>query len=255
MAAAVHVRNRVHSGGAGGVPFTLATGRRAELSSMRVFGCPAYVHVDKSQPRKLDDRAWQGVFVGYASKSPAWLVYIPATRRVVSSRNVVFDETVVLSMGESNAEQRNDDEEDNIPRTMCSEEPDKASGESPLRESLQHSGSMEDERDTHSGETPRLRYNLRSTTSSQQCVPSPRYNLRSTRAPGDGWTAGSTGPIKPTCSPSAQEHVSYKQARRSPQSGEWEAAIKSEYDSLVSQKTWTSVTCPAGRKLVGGCSC
>jgi hypothetical protein len=29
MAAAVHVRNRVHSGGAGGVPFTLATGRRA----------------------------------------------------------------------------------------------------------------------------------------------------------------------------------------------------------------------------------
>jgi hypothetical protein len=40
MAAAVHVRNRVHSSGAGGVPFTLATGREADLSSMRVFGCP-----------------------------------------------------------------------------------------------------------------------------------------------------------------------------------------------------------------------
>jgi hypothetical protein len=74
MAAAVHVRNRVHSGGAGDVPFTLATGRRADLSSMRVFfGCPAYVHVDKSQHRKLDDRAWKGVLVGYASESPAWL--------------------------------------------------------------------------------------------------------------------------------------------------------------------------------------
>jgi hypothetical protein len=58
MAAAVHVRNRVHSGGAGGVLFTLATGRRADLSFMRVFGCPAYVHVDMSQRRKLDDRAW-----------------------------------------------------------------------------------------------------------------------------------------------------------------------------------------------------
>jgi hypothetical protein len=37
----------------------------------------------------------------------------------------------------------------------------------------------------------------------------------------------------------------------SPQSGEWEAAIKSEYDSLASRKTWTLVPCPAGRKLVG----
>jgi hypothetical protein len=128
MAAAVRVRNRVHSNGAGGVPFTLATGRRADLSSMRVFDCQAYVHVDKSQRRKFDDRAWKGVFVGYASESPAWLVYNPATRRVVSSRNVVFDEAAVLSMGESNAEQRNDDEEDNIPRTMCSEERDTPSG-------------------------------------------------------------------------------------------------------------------------------
>jgi hypothetical protein len=70
---------------------------------------------------------------------------------------VVFDKAAILSMGESNAEQRNDDEEDNIPRTMCSEERDTPSGESPLRESLQHSGSMEDERDIHSGETPRPR--------------------------------------------------------------------------------------------------
>jgi hypothetical protein len=102
---------------------------------MRVFGCPAYVHVDKSQRRELDDRAWKGVFVGYDSESPAWLVYNPATRRVVSSRNVVFDEVVVFAMGESNAEQRNDDEEDSISRTMCSEEPDTPSGESSLRES------------------------------------------------------------------------------------------------------------------------
>jgi hypothetical protein len=42
----------------------------------------------------------------------------------------------------------------------------------------------------------------------------------------------------------------FKQAPRSPQSGEWEAAIKSEYDSLVSRKTWKLVPCPAGRKLV-----
>jgi hypothetical protein len=61
---------------------------------------------------------------------------------------------------------------------------------------------------------------------------------------------GNTAAIKPASSPNLQEHVSYKQALRSPQSGEWEAAIKSEYDSLVFRKTWTLVPCPAGRKLV-----
>jgi hypothetical protein len=119
MAVAVHVRNRVHSGGAGGVPFTLATGRRGDLSSMRVFRCLAYVRVGKSQRRKVDDRAWKGFFVGYASESPTCLVNNIATRRVVSSRNVVFDEADVFSMGEINAEQHNDDEEDNIPRPIC----------------------------------------------------------------------------------------------------------------------------------------
>jgi hypothetical protein len=245
MAAAVHVCNRMDSGGSVGVPFTMATGRRADSSSMRVFGCPPYVHVDKSQRRKLYDRAWKGVFVGYASESPAWLVYNPATRRVVSSRDMVLDEATVLSMGENNMEQRNDDDEDNIPPTMCSDKPDTRSGESP-----QHSGSMEDERDIHSGETPRPKYNLRSTASPQQYVPSPRYNLRSTRAPGDGWTAGNTVAIKPTNNHIVQEHVSYKQALRSPQSGKCEGAIKSEYDSFVSQNPFTLFPCYAGRKLV-----
>jgi hypothetical protein len=61
MAAAVCNRSWVHSSGAGGVPYALVTCRRADLSSMRVFGCPAYAHVDKFRRRKLDDRAWKGV--------------------------------------------------------------------------------------------------------------------------------------------------------------------------------------------------
>jgi hypothetical protein len=54
MAAAVRIRNRFHSGGDSGVNYELVTSRRADLSSMRVFRCPTYVHVDKSQRRKLE---------------------------------------------------------------------------------------------------------------------------------------------------------------------------------------------------------
>jgi hypothetical protein len=63
-ATAVHVRNHVHSGGAGGEPFTLGTGRRADLSSMPGFGCPAYVDVDKSQRRYLTIARGRGSFWG-----------------------------------------------------------------------------------------------------------------------------------------------------------------------------------------------
>jgi hypothetical protein len=90
---AVYVRNRVFCEVAGGVPFELVTGRSLDLSHLRVFGCQACVHVDKSCRRKLDDRAWKGIFVDYAPDSPVWLVYNPRTRRVERSQNVVFDES------------------------------------------------------------------------------------------------------------------------------------------------------------------
>ena len=94
MHAATYIRNRVWSNGADGVPYQLVTGLPPDLDYLRVFGCPCYVHIDKQLRRKLDDRAWKGVFVGYALDSPAYLIWNPRTRRLVRSRNVVFDELI-----------------------------------------------------------------------------------------------------------------------------------------------------------------
>jgi hypothetical protein len=52
-----YIRSRVCSNGASGVPYQLVTGRQPDLSFMRVFRCPDYVHQDKSQRHKHDDRA------------------------------------------------------------------------------------------------------------------------------------------------------------------------------------------------------
>jgi hypothetical protein len=78
-------------------------------------------------------------------------VYHPATRRVVNSRNVDFDEVVVVFIGESCRAlevQRNYDEEDNTPdsrntdsRNLCGEAPDRCLGESPLRKTQTGVGS------------------------------------------------------------------------------------------------------------------
>jgi hypothetical protein len=80
MHAATYIRNRVWSGCADGVPYQLVTGLLPDLDRLRVFGCPCFVHIDKQLRRKLDDRAWKGVFVGYALDSPAYLVWNPRTQ-------------------------------------------------------------------------------------------------------------------------------------------------------------------------------
>jgi hypothetical protein len=100
----VYLRNRTWSKGASAIPFTALTGRDPDLSNIRVFGCPAYVNTDSSQRPKFSPKAWQGIFVGYAFDSPAWVVYNPCTNRVFNSRSVTFNETWTpssFSSGES----------------------------------------------------------------------------------------------------------------------------------------------------------
>ena len=87
-----YVRNRVWHSGAGCIPFQKVTGQAPDLSGLRVFGCPAYVHVDPSRRKKLEPKAWEGIFVGYACDSPAYLIYNPATKNVIRSQNVKFNE-------------------------------------------------------------------------------------------------------------------------------------------------------------------
>ena len=91
--AMVYIRNRCWSSRFEGIPVELVTGERPDLSNLRVFGCPAYIHIDVSLRNKFGDKAWKGTFVGYAFDSLALLIYNPVTRHVIRSKNVVFDET------------------------------------------------------------------------------------------------------------------------------------------------------------------
>ena len=43
-----YVRNRVWHSGAGCIPFQKVTGNKPDLSLLRVFGCPAFVHIESS---------------------------------------------------------------------------------------------------------------------------------------------------------------------------------------------------------------
>ncbi|CAI5987373.1 unnamed protein product, partial [Closterium sp. NIES-65] len=68
------------------------TGKVGDASAFRVRGSRAFVH-DLSAD-KLSPRAVPCVFLGFPPDAPGWQFYDPTSRRVLSSQDVTFDESV-----------------------------------------------------------------------------------------------------------------------------------------------------------------
>ncbi|CAI7729505.1 unnamed protein product [Closterium sp. NIES-54] len=68
------------------------TGKVGDASAFRVWGSRAFVH-DLSAD-KLSPRAVPCVFLGFPPDAPGWQFYHPTSRRILSSQDVTFDESV-----------------------------------------------------------------------------------------------------------------------------------------------------------------
>jgi hypothetical protein len=85
------------TGGGSKVPFQRLFGTEPDLSQLRVFGCPAFVHVERDARKKWDPKARQGVYVGRSLESKTHLVFFPETHTLVQSMHVDFDETAPVA--------------------------------------------------------------------------------------------------------------------------------------------------------------
>ena len=91
----VYTKNRNASATLGGLsPFQVRFGRPPDASFLHRFGCRAFVYNDHPARQKLDPRAHEGVFVGYAPTQKAYRIYFPTTRRLVTSIHVKFNDDI-----------------------------------------------------------------------------------------------------------------------------------------------------------------
>ncbi|KAG8492061.1 hypothetical protein CXB51_015688 [Gossypium anomalum] len=74
-------------------PQEVLSGNPANYSDLKIFGCPAYAHVNNG---KLEPRSIKCVFLGYKAGVKGYKLWYPENRKVVISRDVVFDETAML---------------------------------------------------------------------------------------------------------------------------------------------------------------
>jgi hypothetical protein len=76
----------------GKTPYEAWYGKKPDLSGFRVFGCTAYVFIQKDKRKKLESHVKKCLFVGYPSDYKGWDFYDPLTRKFFVSERAEFDE-------------------------------------------------------------------------------------------------------------------------------------------------------------------
>ncbi|KAK3030464.1 hypothetical protein RJ639_039149 [Escallonia herrerae] len=78
------------------IPEKVWSGKHANYENLRIFGCPAYAHVNDG---KLEPRAKKCIFLGYANGVKGYRLWCPDSEssRFLISRYATFDESSMLS--------------------------------------------------------------------------------------------------------------------------------------------------------------
>jgi len=68
------------------------SGKDIDYSTLKVFGCKAYVHIPSDERNKLKPKSLECIFLGFEKGVKAYRLWDPKNKKKVLSRDVVFDE-------------------------------------------------------------------------------------------------------------------------------------------------------------------
>ena len=99
----IPIKDLINEDGDPTTPHKLVTGKKPSVSHLRVIFCPLVVRKDTAhvetkalnmihQPQKV----FRSIFVGIPEHQKGYLVYVPSTRKIISSYDVVFDESFLV---------------------------------------------------------------------------------------------------------------------------------------------------------------
>ncbi|KAG8501173.1 hypothetical protein CXB51_003270 [Gossypium anomalum] len=200
-------------------PQEVWSGNPANYSDLKIFGCPAYAHVNNG---KLEPRSIKCVFLGYKAGVKGYKLWCPENRKVVISRDVVFDETAMLP---------------NLSLKDCSNK--------------ENQKQVEHQINTES--TPQV-----STKIENRVASSPQYSIAKNRTkreikPPKKYAEADLVAYALNVAEDIdanQEPSNYFEAISCEDSEKWMFAMQEEMESLHKNKTWDLVKLPKGKKTV-----
>ena len=76
----------------GGIPEETWIGKHVTYSFMRTFGCESFVHTDKDDRTKLEDKSKKCTFIGYEIDDFGYRLWDYEKIKIIRTRDVVFNE-------------------------------------------------------------------------------------------------------------------------------------------------------------------
>ena len=99
----IPIRDLINKDGGPTTPHKLETGTKPSVSHLRVLFCPcvvwkatAHVETKTLNMRHQAQKGFCSIFVGIPQHQKVYLVYVPSTRKVISSYHVVLDKKNIL---------------------------------------------------------------------------------------------------------------------------------------------------------------
>ena len=238
--AAAYIRNRCFNKRLKETPYFAMTGKRPDISNMRVFGSECYPYRQVKQ--KLDPRCTKGIFIGYDKYSPAYLVYNPETGKIMKHRLVQFPTRIAIDQHTQTQEIANDLDELLLKRPISV---NNGNGDDRVEDTLSDTAENDTENE--------------STAEAESSDENKRYPKRTKKRPAylSDYVSGNPDEdqIKSNidyCYKMSNFPQNYEEAVQSPEANHWKIAMEEEMSSLKRNDTFTLTPLPPGESTVGG---
>ena len=101
----LQIKELINEDGDPTTPYKLATGMKPSVSHLPVLFCrcvvrKAMAHVETKTLNMSHQaqKGFRGIFVGIPQHQKGYLLYVPSTRKVISSYDVIFDESFSIAL-------------------------------------------------------------------------------------------------------------------------------------------------------------
>ena len=245
---AVYILNRSYTKAVKDMtPLQAFSGKKPSVAHFRIFGSDCYVHVPDASRTKWDAKSQKCIFLGYSEESKGYRLYNPTTKKVIISRDVVFEE------------HPHQEEEDEGPTSVNQEistyqpQPPTAGQQAPtvIRRQNEVQQEEEDEPEDPNRKKPLPKWvsqllDGKDPPTIEDSTGEPRRSKRieeQRRAQEHIVNYALMAELQ-----KVQEPGSLEEAMEDPK---WKAAMQTEYDSIMRNQTWDLVDRLKKRKVIG----
>jgi len=215
-------------------PEEVWSGTPADYSNFKIFGCPAYMHVNEG---KLEPRAKKCIFLGYASGVKGYRLWCPDSKspKFVISRDVTFDEFSMLSskMESSSSSGAADSTQKKVELEIGN------SSRSQFDSSIQQMP-VDSPESINEDNSEEPQYSIANDRPRRDIRPPQRYADMVAYALSVAEETDGIG-----------EPSTYSEAVSRDDSAKWLIAMNEEIESLHQNKTWILVKPPSDKKVIG----